>query len=138
MIKETQDYKLEIKMKGRSKEIRVNNNQLDKIDIQWLDKTAVCVIMASGGYPIDYETGKEITGIKAAESDEDIIVLQAGTERKDGELLTAGGRVLGVTALGEGYKDTIEKAYQGIEKIEFADAHYRTDIGAKALKSSSK
>ena len=111
----------------------VNEERLNEIEISWSDKTAVCVVMASGGYPIDYETGKEITGIQAAESDEDIIVFQAGTERKDGKLLTAGGRVLGVTALGKGYKDTIEKAYQGVEKIEFADAHYRSDIGAKAV-----
>ena len=111
----------------------VNNNQLDKIDIQWSDKTAVCVIMASGGYPIDYDTGKEITGIEKAEADEDTIVFQAGTDKEDDKLVTAGGRVLGVTAVGDGYEDTIAKAYQGVEKIAFADAHYRTDIGAKAL-----
>ncbi|MFO7818796.1 MAG: phosphoribosylamine--glycine ligase [Halanaerobacter sp.] len=112
----------------------VNENRLGEIEIEWSNKTAVCVIMASGGYPIDYETGEEITGIKEAEKDEDIIVFQAGTERKDGKLLTAGGRVLGVTAIGEGYQDTIEKAYQGVEEIDFAKAHYRSDIGAKAVK----
>ena len=111
----------------------VNNNQLDKIDIQWSDKTAVCVIMASGGYPIDYDTGKEITGIEKAEADEDTIVFQAGTAKENDKIVTAGGRVLGVTAVGDGYEDTIAKAYEGVERIEFADAHYRTDIGAKAL-----
>mgnify|MGYP006273470653 CR=1 FL=1 len=112
----------------------VNEKRLSEIEIEWSNKTAVCVIMASGGYPVDYETGEEITGIKEAEEDEDIIVFQAGTERKDGKLLTAGGRVLGVTAVGEGYQDTIEKAYQGVEEIDFAEAHYRSDIGAKAVK----
>lgn len=105
---------------------------LASIEVEWSDKTAVCVIMASGGYPIDYETGKEIIGIKGTEAD-DITVFQAGTEVKDNKLVTAGGRVLGVTALGSGYQETINKAYQGIEKIEFEDAHYRTDIGHKAL-----
>ncbi|MBM7557597.1 phosphoribosylamine--glycine ligase [Halanaerobacter jeridensis] len=111
----------------------VNNNQLDKIDIQWSDKTSVCVIMASGGYPIDYETGEEITGIEKAEADEDTIVFQAGTAKENDKIVTAGGRVLGVTAVGDGYEDTISKAYEGVERIEFADAHYRTDIGDKAL-----
>ena len=111
----------------------VINNQLAEVDVQWSDKTAVCVIMASGGYPIDYEKGKEITGIEEAELGEDTTVFQAGTDIKDNKLVTAGGRVLGVTALGTGYQDTIKKAYQGIEKIDFAGAHYRSDIGTKAL-----
>ena len=89
--------------------------------------------MASGGYPVAYEKGKEISGIKEAEA-EDIIVFQAGTDFKDDKLVTAGGRVLGVTALGNGYQATIDRAYEGVKKIDFADAHYRTDIGAKAIK----
>ncbi|ADL13803.1 phosphoribosylamine--glycine ligase [Acetohalobium arabaticum] len=105
---------------------------LASVEVEWSDKTAVCVIMASGGYPIDYETGKEITGIKETEAD-GTTVFQAGTEVKNDKLVTAGGRVLGVTALGDDYQETINKAYQGIEKIEFEDAEYRTDIGQKAL-----
>ncbi|TDX51816.1 phosphoribosylamine--glycine ligase [Orenia marismortui] len=108
-------------------------DRLDQVDIEWLEKTAVCVIMASGGYPVRYEKGKEISGIEEAES-EDIVVFQAGTALKDDKLVTAGGRVLGVTALGNDYQDTIDKAYEGVKQIDFADAHYRTDIGAKAIK----
>ncbi|MBM7624334.1 phosphoribosylamine--glycine ligase [Sporohalobacter salinus] len=110
----------------------VITGDLASVEVKWSDKKSVCVVMASGGYPIDYETGKEIAGIKEVEAD-DITVFQAGTENKDNKLVTAGGRVLGVTALGDGYQGTINKAYQGIEKIEFEDAHYRTDIGHKAL-----
>jgi len=108
------------------------DERLAELEINWSAKTAVCVIMASGGYPVDYNTGKEITGIEAAESDQDTIVFQAGTDIKDDKLVTAGGRVLGVTALGIGYENTINKAYQGVERIDFAGAHYRTDIGIKA------
>ncbi|MGM0502716.1 MAG: phosphoribosylamine--glycine ligase [Bacillota bacterium] len=111
----------------------VINNDLADLSIKWKDRTAVCVIMASGGYPIEYEKGKEITGIEQAETDEDITVFQAGTTLKDNKLVTDGGRVLGVTALGLGYEATINKAYQGIGKIDFEGAHYRTDIGTKAI-----
>jgi phosphoribosylamine--glycine ligase len=90
--------------------------------------------MASGGYPVEYEKGKEITGIKTAESAEDIIVFQAGTKLKDDKLLTAGGRVLAVTALGDSFQEVIDKAYAGVEKINFEDFHIRNDIGHKALK----
>ncbi|GAB6099623.1 phosphoribosylamine--glycine ligase [Halanaerocella petrolearia] len=109
------------------------DEELTETTIDWSTKTAVCVIMASGGYPIDYDTGKEITGIKEAANGEDIIVYQAGTDLDNNKLVTAGGRVLGVTALGDSYKETIDKAYQGIEEIDFEEAHYRTDIGNKAL-----
>jgi phosphoribosylamine--glycine ligase len=108
-------------------------DRLEAVDIEWLNQTSVCVIMASGGYPVAYEKGKEISGIEEAEA-EDIIVFQAGTDFKDDKLVTAGGRVLGVTALGNGYQATIDRAYEGVKKIDFADAHYRTDIGAKAVK----
>ncbi|OCL28486.1 phosphoribosylamine--glycine ligase [Orenia metallireducens] len=108
-------------------------DRLEAVDIEWLNQTSVCVIMASGGYPVAYEKGKEISGIEEAEA-EDIIVFQAGTDFKDDKLVTAGGRVLGVTALGNGYQATIDRAYEGVKKIDFADAHYRKDIGAKAVK----
>ncbi|GAB6137181.1 phosphoribosylamine--glycine ligase [Halanaerobaculum tunisiense] len=111
----------------------ITEDRLAEIDIKWSTKTAVCVIMASGGYPLDYETGKQITGIEEVAA-QDTVVFQAGTDYQDGQLVTAGGRVLGVTALGDSYQETISQAYEGIEKIEFAKAHYRTDIGEKALK----
>lgn len=111
----------------------VIERNLNQIEIKWKDKKALCVVMASGGYPIEYEKGKEITGIKAAESAEDLIVFQAGTRLEDGKLLTAGGRVLAVTALGDEFEEVIKKAYAGAEKINFEDFHIRNDIGQKAL-----
>ncbi|MCK8816662.1 phosphoribosylamine--glycine ligase [Natroniella sulfidigena] len=107
--------------------------KLEEIEVNWRKQKAVCVVMASGGYPVEYETGKEITGLEQI-TDEEAIVFQAGTAKEDGKLVTAGGRVLGVTALGDDYQATIKQAYQAVEKIDFAGAHYRTDIGAKAVK----
>ena len=112
----------------------VVEEKLDQVEIKWKDQKALCVVMASGGYPIEYEKGKEITGIKDAESAEDIIVFQAGTRLEGDKLLTDGGRVLAVTALGDNFEEVIEKAYNGVEKINFADFHIRNDIGQKALK----
>jgi len=111
----------------------VITGDLDQLEIKWKDQKALCVVMASGGYPVKYEKGKEIYGIEDAESAEDIIVFQAGTELKDGKLLTAGGRVLAVTALGDSLQEVIDKAYKGVEKIHFEDFHIRNDIGQKAL-----
>lgn len=108
--------------------------RLNEIKIKWLNKKALCVIMASGGYPLKYEKGKEISGVDDVDGREGITVFQAGTELKDGKLVTAGGRVLGVTALGEDFRETINKAYRAVEKIDFAGVHYRTDIGQRALK----
>jgi phosphoribosylamine--glycine ligase len=112
----------------------VIKGKLNNLDIKWKNKKALCVIMASGGYPIEYEKGKEITGIENVNQDQDMIVFQAGTKNKDGKLLSNGGRVLAVTALGDDYKGVIEKAYEGVEKIHFDDFHIRNDIGQKALK----
>jgi phosphoribosylamine--glycine ligase len=112
----------------------VVDEKLDQLKIKWKDQKALCVVMASGGYPVEYEKGKEITGIKEAESAEDIIVFQAGTRLEGDKLLTDGGRVLAVTALGNSFGKVIEKAYSGVEKINFEDFHIRNDIGQKALK----
>src|SRR6056297_1285257 len=112
----------------------VVEKKLDQVEIKWSDQKALCVVMASGGYPIEYEKGKEITGIKDAESAEDIIVFQAGTRLEGDKLLTDGGRVLAVTALGNSFSEVIEKAYSGVEKINFEGFHIRNDIGQKALK----
>ncbi|MCK8826875.1 phosphoribosylamine--glycine ligase [Natroniella acetigena] len=107
--------------------------KLEEIEVNWRKQKAVCVVMASGGYPVEYETGKEITGLEQI-TDEQAIVFQAGTATEEGKLVTAGGRVLGITAVGNDYQATIEQAYQVVERIDFAGAHYRTDIGQKALK----
>ncbi len=102
---------------------------LDQLDIQWSDNAAVCVVMASGGYPKKYQTGYEIKGLDAV--GEDIVVYHAGTKKQNGAFCTNGGRVLGVTALGKDLDDAIQNAYQAVEKISFQDAHYRKDIGIK-------
>ncbi|MFW5789606.1 MAG: phosphoribosylamine--glycine ligase [Bacillota bacterium] len=113
----------------------VINEKLDQIEIKWNHKKALCVVMASGGYPVKYEKGKEITGIKQAEKLEDIKVFQAGTCRKEDKLITDGGRVLAVTALGDSFEEVIKKAYAGVENIYFEDFQIRNDIGYKALKN---
>lgn len=93
---------------------------------------AVCLILASDGYPGSYEKGYEITGIEKAE-EQGAIVYHAGTKQQDGKLMTSGGRVLGVTALGNDLKHAIEKAYQYADLIEFENKYYRKDIGQKGL-----
>lgn len=106
--------------------------KLDRVPVNWYDKKAVCVVMASGGYPGDYEKGKIITGIEKAEQ-AGSIVFHAGTETKDGQIVTSGGRVLGVTAVGTSYRDCIDTAYAGVNAISFDNAHFRRDIGARLL-----
>jgi phosphoribosylamine--glycine ligase len=103
------------------------------IPLEWHDKAAVCVVMASGGYPGPFEKGYEIGGLVAAARIEDLEVFHAGTAMKDGRIVNAGGRVLGVTGLGDTVAEAIERAYQGVEAISWEGAHYRTDIGKKAL-----
>jgi len=107
---------------------------LDQLQTTWDDGACVTVVMASGGYPKAYEKGKVITGIDRAEREEGVIVFHAGTKREGDNLLTNGGRVLDVTALGPDIASTIDKAYRAVKQIHFDQAHYRTDIGQKALK----
>ena len=109
----------------------VIDGKLDEIEIEWEDNAAVCVIAASGGYPVKYEKGYEISGTDAFDSCDDIMVYHAGTELKDGKFLTSGGRVLGITAIAENLDEAIKKAYSAVEKISFKDMHYRKDIGVK-------
>lgn len=113
--------------------LAVAQGRLDSIDVNWYDKKALCVVMASGGYPDSYEKGKVITGVGEAESNEDVIVFHAGTEIKDGKTVTSGGRVLGVTAVADSYENCIKKAYAGVDKIHFDGAHFRRDIGKRLL-----
>lgn len=109
----------------------VIDERLDSIEIEWDNNSAVCVVMASGGYPGKYSTGIEINGINEAEKDESTVVFHAGTKCENGKFLTAGGRVLGVTALQPTFEGAIAKAYEGVSKISFEGAHYRKDIGVK-------
>ena len=108
----------------------VIDERLDEIEIEWEDNAAVCVVMASGGYPVSYQKGYEISGLEAAAAD-DIVIFHAGTAKKDGKFVTNGGRVLGVTAIAENLDKAIEKSYDAVKKIDFKDAHYRRDIGIK-------
>ena len=107
------------------------DERLSEIDIKWRDGGAVCVVAASGGYPVKYESGFEITGIEDAEALGDITVFHAGTKKVGDKIVTAGGRVLGVTAVAESLDAAIEKAYQGVKKVHFDKMHYRNDIGIK-------
>jgi phosphoribosylamine--glycine ligase len=101
--------------------------------IEWDSRPGVCVVMAAGGYPGKYEKGKEITGLAAAAALKDTVVFHAGTKLAAEKIVTSGGRVLGVTALGEGIKGAIDNAYQAVSKIRFDGMQYRKDIGKKAL-----
>jgi phosphoribosylamine--glycine ligase len=107
---------------------------LSHCQIEWDTGASVCVVMASKGYPGDYEKGKAIKGLEEVSRMEDIFVFHAGTAFKDGQIITNGGRVLGVTCLGKDIPKAIEKAYQAVKKISWEGVHYRTDIGQKALK----
>jgi phosphoribosylamine--glycine ligase len=106
---------------------------LDKLELKWSPQTCVCVVMASGGYPGSYPKGKVITGFDAANALPGTKVFHAGTALKDGQIVTNGGRVLGVTALGKDLKSAQSAAYAAVEKIHFDGAQFRRDIAAKAL-----
>ena len=113
--------------------LAVANGDLGSAGIEWHDKAAVCVVMASEGYPGDYRKGDEISGLEQAADLEDLYVFHAGTAAKGGVCVTNGGRVLGVTALGTTVKDAIDAAYQGVSRITWPGVQYRSDIGKKAL-----
>lgn len=106
------------------------DERLDEVEIEWEDNAAVCVVLASGGYPQKYTTGYEIDGIRQAET-LGATVFHAGTKLENDKILTAGGRVLGVTATGENLDNAIKNAYLYLKPINFKDMHYRTDIGIK-------
>jgi phosphoribosylamine--glycine ligase len=101
--------------------------------IDWHDKAAVCVVMASGGYPGSFEKGRPISGLAEAARIEELMVFHAGTCLQDGRVVNNGGRVLGVTGLGGTVQAAIDKAYQGVAVIDWEQAHFRKDIGARAL-----
>ncbi len=110
------------------------NGELENMPaIQWDTRAAVCVVMASGGYPGKYEKDKMISGLENVKS-EDVFVFHAGTKRVNENLVTNGGRVLGVTALGDDIRKAVDNAYATVSKMNWENAHYRKDIGQKALK----
>ncbi len=116
--------------------LAVCDGTLDQVTLEWDKRPAVCVVMASGGYPGDYEKGKKITGLEEAEQIENVTVFHAGTKELDGDIVTNGGRVLGVTALGRTIRDAKTRAYRAVDKIKFDGAYYRKDISDKAIKAS--
>ena len=112
--------------------LSIYEGKLDEAEVRFADKSAACVVMASEGYPSKYETGFEIT------MPEDKNIYVAGAKLKDGRLVTAGGRVLGVTETAETLAEAIDKAYQTVKTISFENAYYRTDIGKRALMAERK
>ena len=109
----------------------VRDEHLSELDIQWSTGAAACVVLASGGYPKKYETGFPIEGLDEDGGHPGVIVYHAGTKKQDGKFLTAGGRALGVTGLGDNLPQALEKAYDAMKEITFEKVHYRTDIGKK-------
>ena len=111
----------------------IMENRLATVPVSWKKESAVCVVMASGGYPGTYEKGKEIRGLDRAGTVKNVMVFHSGTTLKNGAVVTDGGRVLGVTGLGHTVAAAIDAAYQGVREISFEGAHFRRDIGARAL-----
>ena len=110
----------------------VIDEKLDSINIEWSDNAAVCIVLASGGYPTKYESGKEIFGLDSEQlKADDVFVYHAGTKAENGKIYTAGGRVLGVTSTGKDLDEAIAKSYSALKNISFEKMHYRNDIGRK-------
>ncbi|MBN2129106.1 MAG: phosphoribosylamine--glycine ligase [Sedimentisphaerales bacterium] len=108
--------------------------RLEEVTLRWDPRPAVCVVMASGGYPGDYEKGKVITGLEKAQELEDVAVFHAGTREGNGDVMTNGGRVLGVTALGADVAAAQARAYEAVDCIQFEGAYCRRDIADKAIR----
>ncbi|MDD5747775.1 MAG: phosphoribosylamine--glycine ligase [Actinomycetota bacterium] len=102
---------------------------------EWSSECCVCVVVASGGYPGKYETGLPIKGLKAASADSKVEIFHAGTKKTDGKLVTAGGRVLNVVALGDDFRDAVGLAYESVQMLSFEGMHYRRDIGKRAIEA---
>lgn len=112
---------------------RAAEGDLEGFEVEWSEQKAVVVVMASEGYPGSYGTGSKIGGIERAEEVESVKVYHAGTKEKDGMLVSDGGRVLGVTAMGDSIVEARERAYEGVRRIEWEDAMWRSDIGWRAV-----
>ncbi len=116
--------------------IAVADGTLKEKYVRWKTDASVCVVMAAGGYPGSYKQGEEITGLPAANRIPGAVVFHAGTKLDSGRVVTAGGRVLGVTAIGATVREAVDRAYEACGKIQFANAHYRRDIAWRALKTA--
>ena len=113
---------------------KVVSRQLSAVSLTWDPRPAVCVVLASGGYPGNYKKGIEISGLEAARETEDVIIFHSGTAEKEGNIYTGGGRVLGIVGIGDTIRHAIDRSYLAIKLIHFDGMHYRKDIGRKALK----
>ena len=111
--------------------LAIREERLHEINLEWKSDAAVCVVLASGGYPIAYQKGYPISGLDAFTGRDDLMVFHAGTRKTGGQIVTSGGRVLGLTALAPTLDAAIEKAYANLGAIDFQDKQYRTDIGRK-------
>ena len=111
----------------------VVDKRLETTTVRWNDKAAVCIVIASGGYPDKYQKGREISGLKDIESIKDVMVFHAGSAKYDDQIVTSGGRVLGVSALGKDIGEAIDKAYQAVGKIHFDGMQFRKDIGKRMV-----
>jgi phosphoribosylamine--glycine ligase len=118
--------------------LALREGQLSALEARWSPSPAVCVVMASQGYPGKPEVGKVISGLDAAEALGGVKVFHAGTRVQNRQLVTAGGRVLGVTAIAEDLPSAIDRAYAAVSKVRFEGMHYRKDIGAKGLRRLSR
>jgi len=112
--------------------LKVIEEDLEDVEIDIKDESAVCVVLSSGGYPLSYKTGKEITGLDELNKYDNVLVFHAGSKKEGDKFVTDGGRVLGITVLENGLFDAINETYEMIEKVHFEDVHYRTDIGFDA------
>lgn len=111
----------------------VHDEKLTDVDVEWEDKCAACIIEASGGYPESYKKGYEIHGLDAHGQHEGVYVYHSGTKVEDGKYYTNGGRVLGITSVGDTLKEALAKSYDAVKEITFENMHYRTDIARKVI-----
>jgi phosphoribosylamine--glycine ligase len=131
---ETQPLMMRLKSDLLEVMLAVAEGRLDQVELEWDPRPAICVVATSKGYPGSYPTGLPITGMDKADSLPDVKVFQAGTKLHDGQVVTDGGRVLGVTALGRTIAEAQKRAYAGMELIHFDGMHYRRDIAHQALR----
>jgi phosphoribosylamine--glycine ligase len=114
--------------------LATTEERLEEAEFGWDSRAALCVVMASKGYPGDYEKGKEINGLESLSGRDDLMVFHAGTAFKQKKVVTAGGRVLGITALGSDLQEAQRRAYEAAGRITFEGAYYRKDIGWRAMR----
>jgi len=115
----------------------VVEHRLDQLPVEWHDRTAVCVVMTSGGYPGPYRTGVPIAGLPEKVLSGDVLVYHAGTKRLGNDVVTAGGRVLNVTGVGANFTEAMQRAYDTVRTISFAGCHYRSDIARRAIRTGT-